>query len=193
MSKRKFFSLIGLILTGILIVCLFIPFYDFEGYYYADRYYSLWTYLDKSNTLETPITILIELGIAALAYILQLTGASKDSKLAYLGLGFFFTFYVITFVEAIDNSAFDQLAFGFWIGIIVSTLAVLTTFIGNCLSNEHKKRSPKKKGQITGYDPVTGKPIYAVPTGFNPETGEPIFAKITGYDPETGKPIYEEK
>ena len=27
--------------------------------------------------------------------------------------------------------------------------------------------------------------------GYDPQTGKPIFAKIKSYDPKTGKPIYE--
>ncbi|MCR4908266.1 MAG: hypothetical protein K5985_05490 [Lachnospiraceae bacterium] len=65
--------------------------------------------------------------------------------------------------------------------------------------------------KITGYDPMTGAPIYeeAAPaptgkiTGYDPMTGAPVYeevapapsaaptGKITGYDPMTGEPVYE--
>ncbi len=58
--------------------------------------------------------------------------------------------------------------------------------------------------KITGYDPMTGEPVYegAAPkgkiTGYDPMTGEPVYeetapkGKISGYDPMTGEPVYEE-
>ena len=171
MSARKVFSFIGLVLSLLLIVCLFLPFYD--GY----STFSLWEYLDESKAIGTAVIIIIELLVAVVAFILQLTGACKDSKLAYLGLGYIFTYHLSLFFSAISNEAFNQLAWGYWMGLIISTIAVIITIIGNCVSN--KKR--------------TGYAGHAQPIGFDPKTGKPIYEekKITGYDPHTGEPIYK--
>ena len=174
MSARKVFSIIGLCLSALLIVCLFLPFYSYYG-----ESYSLWEYLDKSRAGATAIIIIIELVIAVVAFILQLAGACKDSKLAYLGLGYYVTYHVSIFFTALNNEAFDELSFGFWLGLILSVIAVIITIIGNLVSNN-------KKPSYAGYGPQ--------PTGFDPKTGKPIFEapkEIRGYDPNTGEPIYK--
>ena len=176
MTARKVFSIIGLCLSVLLIVCLFLPFYDLGEY---GGTYSLWEYLDKARANATGIIIIIELLIAILAYILQLTGACKDSKLAYLGLGYFFTYHISLFFTALSNEAFDELSFGFWLGLIFSLIAVVITIIGNLVSN-------KKRASYGGYA--------RQPIGFDPKTGKPIFEspkEIKGYDPNTGEPIYK--
>lgn len=173
MTARKVFSLIGLILSVLLIVCLFLPFYD-----YGVGTYSLWEYLDKARASGTRIIILIELIIASLTFLLQLVGVFKDSKLAYLGLGYYFTYHLSLFFSALGNEAFSDLAWGYWIGLVLSTVTVIITIIGNCVSNDKKQ----------GYG------SYAQPVGFDPKTGKPIYEeekKIVGYDPQTGKPIYK--
>ena len=121
---------------------------------------------------------MIELVIAVVAYILQLTGVSDDAKLAYLGLGYYTSYHISLLFTALNNSATEQLAFGFWIGLILSVTTVLLTFIGSFISNKAK---PKY-----GYGPR--------PTGFDPQTGKPIYEKpkaIVGYNPQTGEPIYK--
>jgi hypothetical protein len=53
-------------------------------------------------------------------------------------------------------------------------------------------------GQITGYDPQTGQPIYAPAQGYPAQASNflppqaPAAPTITGYDPQTGKPIYSQ-
>ena len=173
MTARKVFSLIGLILSVLLIVCLFLPFYNYGG-----GTFSLWEYLDKARASGTRIIILVELIFAAVAFLLQLVGAFKDSKLAYLGLGYYFTYHLSLFFSALNNEAFKELAWGYWIGMILSLITVIIAIIGNCVSNE------KKQGYVS----------YAQPVGFDPQTGKPIYEEqkqIVGYDPQTGKPIYK--
>lgn len=174
MSARKVFSLIGIILSVLLIVCLFLPFLNAYG-----ETYSLWEYLDKSHAGITGIIIIVELVIAMIAYILQLSGVSKDAKLAYLGLGYYFTYHLSLFTSALSNEAFSELSFGFWIGLILSLVTVILTFIGSFVNNDSKPRMNSYSGgnsaPISGYDPETGKPIYAKPKGFDPQTGKPIY------------------
>lgn len=173
MSTRKVFSIIGLILSVLLIICLFLPFIGGYG-----ESYSLWKYFDLLGTSSTGVIVIIELLICVLAFILQLTGATKDAKLAYFGLGYYFTYHIALFISALDHSALDQLEFGFWIGMILSIATLIIIIIGSFVSNDSK---PKYNG-------------YMQPTGFDPKTGKPIFdapKQIVGYDPQTGQPIYK--
>ena len=173
MSPRKILSIVGLSLSVLLIICIFLPFLDYGG-----GTFSLWEYLDRARSNGTGIIIIIELLVAVLAYVLQLTGVSKDSKLAYLGLGYYFTYHLSLFFTAMSNEAFSELAWGYWIGFILSLITVVLTIVANCISNESK---PKFGG-------------YAQPSGFDPKTGKPIFdvpKQIVGYDPNTGAPIYK--
>jgi len=176
MSARKILSIIGIVISALLIVCLFLPFFDLGDY---GGSYSLWEYLDRSKAGATSIIIIIELLIAILAYILQLTNVSKDSKLAFLGLGYYFTYHLSLFFTALNNEALNELTFGYWIGFILSLIALVITIIAIFVSNESK---PKYGGyyqqQPMSFDPRTGKPIYSAPkqiVGYNPNTGEPIY------------------
>lgn len=174
MSARKVFSIICLCLTALLIGCIFLPLLDLGQY---GGTYSLWKYLDESKASATAVIMIVELLIAIIAYVLQLTGVSDDAKLAYLGLGYYTSYHISLLFTALNNSAVDQLAFGYWIGFIISVTVVILTFIGSFLSNKSK---PKYYGyaQPTGFDPTTGKPIYEKPktiVGYNPQTGEPIY------------------
>ena len=104
MSTRKVFSIIGLVLCSLLIVCMFLPFFDLGSY---GGTYSLWEYFDELKTGSTAVIVIIELLIGILAFILQLTGATKDAKLAYFGIGYYFTYHISTFITAMNNEAFD--------------------------------------------------------------------------------------
>ena len=176
MSTRKVFSIIGLVLCSLLIVCMFLPFFDLGSY---GGTYSLWEYFDELKTGSTAVIAIIELIIGVIAFILQLTGATKDAKLAYFGIGYYLTYHISTFITAMDNDVFDQLAFGFWLGLIFAIATLVIIIIGSFVSNE-----PKPK--YYGYGPQ--------PIGYDPQTGKPIFEKpktIAGYDPQTGAPIYK--
>ena len=174
MSARKVFSIVGLCLSVLLIICLFLPFYSFYG-----ESYSLWEYFDKSKAIGTSIIIIIELIVAIVAFVLQLTGVTKDSKLSYLGLGYFCTYHISLFFSALSNEAFDELAFGFWMGFVLSIAAIAIALIGNAVSNESKPKFGGYNQQPVGFDPQTGKPIFEAPK------------EIVGYDPQTGAPIYK--
>ena len=175
MTARKVFSIICMCFTALLIIFIFLPLLDLGSY---GGEISLWDYLKSSNSNSTSIIIIIELIIAIVAYILQLTGVTDDAKLAYLGLGYYTTYHLSLFFTAIANSAVSQLAFGFWLGFIFSLTAVILTFIGGFVNNKAK---PKYYG-------------YSKPVRYDPQTGEPIYEKqnkIVGYDPQTGDPIFE--
>ena len=157
MSTRKIFSLICMCLTILLIVCIFLPFFDLGSY---GGTYSLWEYFFEANTGGTAVLLLIELIIALVAFTLQLAGATDDAKLAYLGLGYYFTYNISTFMSALSNSAFDQLSFGFWLGFILSIITVVLAFIGSFLSNKKKAVYTYSAPTPVSYDPYTGEPIY---------------------------------
>ena len=165
MSTRKIFNIIVLCLIALLIGNLFIP---------AMGDTNFW----ESTITSIDVVVLIELIIGILVCILQLCGVIKDFKLVYLSVGFYFTYFLSTFLSALE---YDRLSYcdpGLWIGLIAGGLAIILTFVGNLLSNEKKPRfngynNPNMK--ITGYDPQTGAPIYAKPKGFDPQTGVPIY------------------
>lgn len=181
MSKRKVFSLIGLIMMVLLIVSLYLPFMG-DG----DVSYSLWKMMDLKDMMYLNIIMLIELILAALVFLLQLCGAFQDTKLALFSLGYFFTELFGTAIGMIKNETFKYLSVGFYLGFIISVVAIVFVIVGSKLSNEAKPKYYGYQGygpqpQPMGFDPKTGQPIYG-----QPEPKQPI-----GYDPNTGEPIYK--
>ena len=172
MSTRKVFSIIGLCLSALLIVCLFLPVISSYG-----ESYSLWKTFEMFGFKAAGVIVIIELCVCVLAFILQLVGVTKDAKLAYLGLGYFFTYHILLFATAAEGNVLSQLAFGYWFGLILSIATLVMIIVGSCVSNETKQRYAPMKP--TRYDPETGKPIYEAPK------------EISGYDPQTGQPIYK--
>lgn len=186
MSNRKIMSIIGLCLMVLLLIGLFIPYFD-NGY----QSYNLWEYFEESDT-SFHILVLIELIISIILLVLQICGVMKDTKLALLPAGFLMTWNLGLFLKALENN-FDPLSIGFYLSLILSVAVTIVLCIGGLLSND-KKQKMQYGPTPTGFDPQTGQPIYAQPTGFDPQTGQPIYAqpkRIVGYDPKTGKPIYE--
>lgn len=71
---------------------------------------------------------------------------------------------------------------------------------GEPINNDDEQIYDNAEPEITGYDPMTGEPVYgsAEPeiTGYDPMTGEPVYdnyseQEVTGYDPMTGEPVYD--
>ena len=65
----------------------------------------------------------------------------------------------------------DYLGFGLVLGVLLA--------IGICALSVVWYFMPDKamgnKAPVKGFDPKTGKPIYAKPKGFDPTTGKPIY------------------
>ena len=63
---------------------------------------------------------------------------------------------------------------GIWLSIFVAVglgvVSVLWTFASDKPFEGGANGAP-----VVGYDPATGKPIYAQPAGFDPVTGKPIY------------------
>ena len=172
-SKRKIMSIIGLVLNAFLILFLFLPFYE-----YGNEARDFWQLLKQILGEEVAIIYLIELIVAMILLILQICGVLKDTKLAFIPIGFVFTVSLAIFFVAINNNGLDYFKIGLYMNLIVSILIVIILGIGGLLSNDKKP--------MYGYTP---KPI-----GYDPETGKPIYEKpktIVGYDPHTGEPIYK--
>lgn len=169
MSKRKIMSIIGMGLTVLLIVCLFLPLL-------SDGDYSLswWKVLDQKDEIHLDIIILLELIGTIVVFLLQLCGVLKDSKFAYFSIGYYLTSLVDMLIASIKSETFKYLSFGFYFGLILSIATLVIVIISGFLSNDSSE-DDYSNGPIR-YDPNTGAPIKA--------------QKIVGYNPNTGSPIY---
>lgn len=166
MSRRKILSIVCIPLLALFIICLFIPFIS-DG----STSLSFWEIMDKDDQMQTNIIIIIELLLAVLLFILQICGALKDAKFAYFPIGYLLTNFVNVFISMIKREYFKYLSFGFWFGFIILIAILVLMIISNFSSNESKSKQE--------------------PIGYDPKTGKPIYARIKSYDPNTGKPIYE--
>ena len=202
MTARKVFNVITMILIVYLFINLFIPFIGD-----SNVSFSLWEYLSEQlNSTTVRVLLIVELIFALLVCVLQICGAIKDYKGAYLFVGYYFGYHIAMVFQFIESEIIDYAKIGLWLGLIMSILTVVSIFIGNLLNNEpkHKEKvvNDNDEKKITGYDPKTGKPIYEKEeekkiTGYDPKTGKPIYEKqkekkIVGYDTHTGEPIYAE-
>ena len=198
MTKRKVFSLIGLVLSIYLIInMLVVPFVSDEP---------LWELGLIGYDHIAGIIILIELVLGIIALIMQLFGLIKKADFVHFGNGFYFSYHLYIFIEYLSNDVLEKAQIGLWLGLIVSALLFLVIFIGGFLKNEKTEKPVlASRKEPIGYDPKTGKPIYEEEkpekkiVGYDPKTGKPIYEeekaekKIVGYDPKTGEPIYEKE
>lgn len=164
MSLRKVFSIIMMSLALLGFIFTFIG--------YADNGYSTPNLWNMSKSWG----FFMLLGYAAIItlYALHLSGVFKTEKwitYANYAVGFV-TFWHLSFLLF---SEFDGAGVGLWLntifGIALAAISVVWYFVSD---------EPFKKGN--------GAPV----TGFDPKTGKPIYAKQKGFDPKTGKPIYED-
>ena len=166
LSKRKVFSIIIGSLALFLFINSFIPHIKFSSSYYSSSS-NLWAEGMRSTAI---VLLFCYIGIIT-CYLLNMFNILKDKWMSYVNYatGFVVLSYLTMFFGYIDN-----IYVGIWLGLFAAlgmgTLSVLWNFVSD---------TPFTSGApVAGYDPKTGKPIYA---------------KVTGYDPKTGKPIYEEK
>ena len=163
MTKRKIFRIIIASVAVLLFIFSFIPHYKVSFYGYSSTA-NLW----DGNKAQPVLLLFAYIAIVAV-YILSMFDILKEKWVTYANYA---VGYVVLSYVGMFFGNLDYLYVGVILGVIfaigLGTLSVLWYFI-----------SDKKLGApVTGYDPATGKPIYAQPKG---------------YDPKTGKPIYEEK
>lgn len=166
LSKRKVFSIIIGSLALFLFINSFIPHIKYDYGYGSSVTANLW----DGNKATAVILLLCYIGVIT-CYLLNMFNILKEKWMSYVNYatGFIVLSYLAMFFGQIDN-----IYVGIWLGLFAAlgmgTLTVLWNFVSD---------TPFTSGApVAGYDPKTGKPIYA---------------KVTGYDPKTGKPIYEEK
>ena len=94
----------------------------------------------------------------------------KWIKFANYGVGFIVFVHLINFFTLVSGGSGVGFWFEFLLSLGLGTISVLWYFASE------QPFASKETTPIVGYDPTTGKPIYA---------------KIKSYDPKTGKPIYE--
>ena len=164
MSTRRIMNIVGLCLVVMLIIGLFIPI--------GDNVVSYWEGLEHYGHFN--VVLLIEFLLVCVFLILQICGVLKDSKMALLPVGYLLNYSLFYFFGGLEFGM-DQFGFGYYYMLIVSIAAAIVLCIAGLVSNEKKPKPIMYNVQPKGFDPQTGKPIYAQPKGFNPKTGEPIY------------------
>ena len=160
MTLRKVFSIIIASLTLLLFLFSFAPHVDYGSWGGSAN---LW-----DGSKATPIMYLLaDMGIIA-AYLLHIFMNLKEKwvMFANYGVGFVGLGYLTMFFTNIDHLGFG-LIFGVLFALGMVSLSVLWYFMND--------KPMGNKAPVKGFDPKTGKPIYAKPKGFDPETGKPIY------------------
>lgn len=156
MTMRKIFSIIIASLTLVLFIMSFAPHVAGTGWSA-----NLW----DGNKAQPIMYLLAYMGIIAV-YLLHIFIGIKDKWVMYAnyGVGFVGLGYLTMFFANLDNLGFG-LILGVLLALGIISLSVIWYFM-----------SDKRTGApVSGYDPKTGKPIYAKPKGYDPRTGKPIF------------------
>ena len=158
MSLRKIFSIIIASLTLLLFIFSFAPHYDYGSWGGSAN---LWA----GNKAQPIMFLLAEIGIITV-YLLHIFMSLKEKWVMYAnyGVGFISLSYLTMFFTGLDH-----LGFGLVLGVLVALGIIALSVVWYFMSDE------TMGAPVTGYDPKTGKPIYAKPTGFDPATGKPIF------------------
>ena len=160
MTLRKVFSIIIASLTLLLFIFSFAPHFDYGSWGGSAN---LW----DGNKSRAIMMLLAEMGIIA-TYLLHIFLNLKEKWVTFANyaVGFVSVFYLTMFFSGLDN-----LGFGLVLGVLVAlgiiTLSVLWYFMND--------KPMGNKAPVKGFDPKTGKPIYAKPKGFDPQTGKPIY------------------
>ena len=167
LSLRKVFSIVMASLGLLGFIFTFIAYLDVAG-----GTYNLWN-IPKYNGDKCIVYGLFMLFIYAgiiTMYLLHLFGVVKEEKwFKYLNYG---TGYAALFHLTFLFQNGNYLGAGAWLGAVVGIGLLTCSILWYIFSDEPFTGN---KGKITGYDPKTGKPIYAKPKGFDPKTGKPIF------------------
>ena len=170
LSMKKVFSIAMAGIAFLLFIFTFIPAFKISG-----SSYGLWSSgLAESlmgfkiyavGGLVKPIILTIALFAIMAIYLLNMFGVLKEKwvKYANYAVGFVaFTYLNLFFGNT--KVLFVALWFDLFLSLGLAAVSVLWDFASD---------EPFKKGgaPIVGYDPQTGKPIYAQPMGYDPQTG----------------------
>ena len=171
LSMKKIYSIAMAGLSLLLFIFTFIP-----QFKYYDYKYSFWS---KDAVVEVsrfcgiikPILLLLLLIAIIAVYVLHYFGIFKEKWMSYANyaVGFVTFTYVNMFFANIKYAYV-----GIWLSVIVAiglgAVSVLWYF-----ASDKDIKVGGSSAPVTGYDPATGKPIYAQPAGFDPITGKPIY------------------
>ena len=146
MSKRKIFNIVNICLSILLIVVMFLPFAKVYG-----QDVSFWDMNGEKHIM--PIIMILELIGACIFYIMQVVGFLKETKNAYLFVGYGLTYYLYSFVSLADSGSFNLLGYGFWIGLIGYIVLTVMTIAANYMSNEAPVKPQQPYGGGYGYNP----------------------------------------
>ena len=163
MSTRKIFSIIIASLTLVLFILSFAPHIDYGNNASVSGSANLW----DGNKAQPIMYLLADMGIIAV-YLLHIFMNIKDKWVMYANyaVGFVGLGYLTMFFTNLENLGFG-LVLGVLLALGIISLSVIWYFM-----------SDKNMGApVAGYDPKTGKPIYAKPKGYDPKSGKPIFAE----------------
>ena len=166
LNQRKIFSIVMAGLSLLIIIFSFIPYQGYSSYYGSSSS-SLWS----SGSISIGVTQMILLFAVIAVYLLHLfmNLDEKWVKFANYAVGFVVFFHLLMFFQLISGGSRVGFWFEFLLSLGLGSCSVLWYFM-------NEEPFADKSTPVAGYDPKTGKPIYA---------------KIKGYDPKTGKPIYE--
>ena len=170
LSMKKIYSIALAGISLLLFIFSFIQQYKVSSYYGSSTV-NLWdgVFSLSGNSKAVPVIMLFSyIGIITV-YLLNLFGVLKEKWVSYANYatGYIFLAYLTMFFLGLD-----YLYVGMWFGLIFSAGLVAVSVLWNFASDEPLQGN---NAPITGYDPATGKPIYAKPTGFDPVTGKPIY------------------
>ena len=163
MKIRKIFSIIIASLALLLFFFSFIPHYKFSSYYGSSTS-NLW-----DGNKAQPVMLLFCYIAIITVYLLSLFNILKEKWVTYANyaVGYVTIGYVTMFFASLDY-LYVGVILGVLLALGLATLSVLWYFISD-------EPIGGNGAPITGYDPATGKPIYAKPKGFDPVTGKPIY------------------
>lgn len=158
MTLRKVFSIIIASLTLVLFILSFAPHVAGSGWSV-----NMW----DGNKAQPIMYLLADMGIIAV-YLLHIFMNLKEKwvQFANYGVGFVAFGYLTMFFANLDN-----LGFGLILGVLVA-LGIVSLSVVWYFMND---KPMGNKAPVKGFDPKTGKPIYAQPKGFDPQTGKPIY------------------
>ena len=175
LSMKKIYGIIMAGLSVLLFAFTFIPQFKYSTDYSSVKY-SFWA---KDAVQECarfcgiikPILLLILLVAIIAVYVLHIFDIFKDKWMSYANYATgFVTFTYLNMFFANIKYAYV----GIWLSVIVAlglgVVSVLWNFASDKALGNGGNGAP-----VVGYDPATGKPIYAQPAGFDPVTGKPIY------------------
>ena len=176
LSLKKVYSMIIAGLSLLLFICSFLPNIGIFG-----LNYNLWKLFEQMDLKALPILLLISyIGIITV-YALNFFKILKEKYVGYTNyaIGFICLTYLTLLFSLIKYAHV-----GIWLGVIFAIGLVVISILWPTASTEPFKGNG---APIVGYDPQTGKPIYAKLMGYDPQTGKPIYAQPAKDEPAKSK------